>query len=164
MAQPSLKIRQHALDATSVFGTHVVGGTKSALTLGRLLGEDVALECVAALELAGSGLPEALGCGPIGLHLGHGWFLERLDGRGFMSLDQAVAQGHSFLPARTGLFDPFDRIVVRSPASQPELLARLAAKSFGRRETRGGRRSSGSHTRILAKTFCRRFSGSWNSS
>src|SRR5688572_15260750 len=42
-----------------------------ALPLGRLLGEDVALVGVAALELAGSGLPEALGRRPIGLDLGH---------------------------------------------------------------------------------------------
>ncbi|MNF06628.1 hypothetical protein D3C80_2066220 [compost metagenome] len=42
-----------------------------ALPLGRLLGEDVALVGVAALVLAGSSLPEALGCRPIGLDLGH---------------------------------------------------------------------------------------------
>jgi len=60
------------LDATSVFSTYVVSAAKDALTLSRLLGQDVALERVAALELAGSGLPEALCCGPIGFHLGHG--------------------------------------------------------------------------------------------
>jgi hypothetical protein len=37
------------------------GRTKVTLTLGRLLGEDVALVGVASLVLAGSGLPEALG-------------------------------------------------------------------------------------------------------
>src|SRR3546814_1885596 len=42
-----------------------------ALPLGRFLGEDVALVGVAALVLAGSGLPEALGRRPIGLDLGH---------------------------------------------------------------------------------------------
>src|SRR5690606_20446712 len=79
----SLQVGQHALDATRVLGTHVVGGPKPALTLGGLLGQDVALEGVAALELAGSGLPEALGRRPVGLHLGHcnGPWLTTLPGR-----------------------------------------------------------------------------------
>src|SRR5687767_8709372 len=54
----SLKVRQHAGDATCVFRSHVVGRTKAALTLGRLLREDVALERVAGLELAARGLSE----------------------------------------------------------------------------------------------------------
>src|SRR5690606_2213659 len=54
-----------------------------ALPLGRLLGEDVALVGVAALVLAGSGLPEALGRRPIGLDLGHWESLRnQLTGRG----------------------------------------------------------------------------------
>ena len=52
-------------------GTNMVRLPQVALPLGRLLGEDVALVGVAALVLAGSGLPEALGRRPIGLDLGH---------------------------------------------------------------------------------------------
>jgi hypothetical protein len=65
-----LKIGNHASDATCVFRTNMVGTAKVALTLCRLLGQDVALERVAGLELAGSGLPEALGSGTVGLDLG----------------------------------------------------------------------------------------------
>jgi hypothetical protein len=49
----------------------MVGGTQAALALGRLLGEDVRLERVSGLELAGRRLAEPLGSGPIGLDLGH---------------------------------------------------------------------------------------------
>src|SRR5690606_6652199 len=72
MAQCSLKIRQHALDAACVLGTNVVGAAQVALALGGLLREDVALEGVAGLELAGGGLAEPLGRRPVGLDLGHG--------------------------------------------------------------------------------------------
>src|SRR5690606_32712286 len=71
MVQPSSEIRQHAVQAAGVLGTNVVRLPQVALPLGRLLGEDVALVGVAALVLAGSGLPEALGRRPIGLDLGH---------------------------------------------------------------------------------------------
>src|SRR3546814_10859512 len=70
-----------------------------ALPLGRLLGEDVALVGVAALVLAGSGLPEALGRRPIGLDLGHwGVLAKSLNWRG-----RRLLQGyscHAFHPAR----------------------------------------------------------------
>ena len=45
---------------------------KTALTLGALLGQDVALEGVTGFELAGRRLAEPLGSGPIGFDLGHG--------------------------------------------------------------------------------------------
>jgi hypothetical protein len=67
----SSEVGQHALDATGVLGTYVVGRTQAALTLGRLLREDVALEGVTALELAGRRLEEPLRSGPVGLHIGH---------------------------------------------------------------------------------------------
>ena len=61
---------------------------KTAFPLGRLLGEDVATVCVAALELAGSGLPEALGRTSVGLDLD----LRHCDVlSGFLSLTWAVA-------------------------------------------------------------------------
>src|SRR5690606_4198434 len=67
-----------------------------ALPLGRLLGEDVALVGVAALVLAGSGLPEALGRRPIGLDLGHWCVLAKsMTGLGGGSC-------HAFRPARAG--------------------------------------------------------------
>src|SRR5688572_8687590 len=72
MCQRSSEVREHAGDATCVFRSHVVGGTKAALALGRLLREDVALERVAALELAARGLAEPLRGGPVGLDLRHG--------------------------------------------------------------------------------------------
>src|SRR5690606_24173024 len=65
------EIRKHAIETARVLGTNVVRLPQVALPLGRLLGEDVALVGVAALVLAGSGLPEALGRRPIGLDLGH---------------------------------------------------------------------------------------------
>jgi hypothetical protein len=68
----SLRVRHHAGDATGVFFPHMVGGAQVALTLGRLLRQDVALEGVAALELAGGRLAEPLGSGPVGFHLWHG--------------------------------------------------------------------------------------------
>ncbi|ALN84955.1 hypothetical protein LC55x_1666 [Lysobacter capsici] len=67
----SSQIRKHAVQTASVLGTNVVRLPQVALPLGRFLGEDVALIGVAALVLAGSGLPEAFGCRPIGLDLGH---------------------------------------------------------------------------------------------
>src|SRR5688572_3416195 len=67
----SSEIRKHAVQTARVLGTNVVRLPEVALPLGRLLGEDVALVGVAALVLAGSGLPEALGRRPIGLDLGH---------------------------------------------------------------------------------------------
>src|SRR6478672_10862027 len=71
MVQPSSEIRQHAVQTARVLGTNMVRLPEVALPLGRLLGEDVALVGVAALVLAGSSLPEALGRRPIGLDLGH---------------------------------------------------------------------------------------------
>jgi hypothetical protein len=63
----SLGVGQHAGDATGVFFPHDVGGAKATLTLGRLLGQDVALEGMAGLEFAGRRLAEPLGSGPVGL-------------------------------------------------------------------------------------------------
>src|SRR5690606_36214342 len=71
IVQPSSEIRKHAVQTARVLGTNMVRLPQVALPLGRLLGEDVALVGVAALVLAGSGLPEALGRRPIGLDLGH---------------------------------------------------------------------------------------------
>src|SRR5690348_1998484 len=69
-----------------------------ALPLGRLLGEDVALVGVAALVLAGSRLPEALGRRPIRLDLGHWESLRnRQTGLGGGS---ALRLRHAFRPAR----------------------------------------------------------------
>jgi hypothetical protein len=67
----SSEVRQHTVKTASVLGTNMVRLPQVALPLGRFLGEDVALVGVAALVLAGSGLPEAFGCRPIGLDLGH---------------------------------------------------------------------------------------------
>src|SRR5262249_9108881 len=58
-----LRVRQHAGDAAGIFLPHDVGTAKVALTLGRLLGQDVALERVAGFELAGRGLAEPLRSG-----------------------------------------------------------------------------------------------------
>src|SRR5690606_23448350 len=79
MAQSSSEIRKHAVQAARVLGTNMVRLPQVALPLGRLLGEDVALVGVAALVLAGSGLPEALGRRPIGLDLGHWGSLRNLE-------------------------------------------------------------------------------------
>jgi hypothetical protein len=49
----------------------MVGAAKVALTLRRLLGQDVALERVSAFELAGRRFPEPLGSGPVGFDLRH---------------------------------------------------------------------------------------------
>src|SRR4249919_2131171 len=67
-----------------------------ALPLGRLLGEDVALVGVAALVLAGSGLPEALGRRPIGLDLGH-WGVRSKSVTG-----PGGGSRHAFRPALAG--------------------------------------------------------------
>src|SRR5690242_1872341 len=69
---PALEVRQHASHTLGVARLDVVGGTETALTLGRLLGQDVRLERVACLELAGSGLAKTLRRRPVGLDLGHG--------------------------------------------------------------------------------------------
>src|SRR5699024_5446508 len=71
MVQPSSEIRQHAVEAAAVRRRDVVGLAEVALPLRGHLGEDVAAVGVARLVLAGSGLPEALGRAPMGLHLGH---------------------------------------------------------------------------------------------
>jgi len=42
MGRSSLRVRHHASDATGVLGTNMVGGAKTTLTLGRLLGQDMA--------------------------------------------------------------------------------------------------------------------------
>src|SRR4249919_724440 len=68
----SSKIRQHAVQTARVFGTNMVRLPQVALTFGRFLGENVATVGMAALVLAGSGLPEAFGGGPVGLDLGLG--------------------------------------------------------------------------------------------
>jgi hypothetical protein len=64
-------VGKQAIEAAGIFRTGMVGPAEIALTLGRLLGEDVAAVRVAALVLAGSGLPEALGGSAVGLDLGH---------------------------------------------------------------------------------------------
>src|SRR5579883_24056 len=64
-------VGQHAGDAAGIFLPHDVRTAKIAFALGALLGQDVALERMAGLELAGCGLAEPLGGGPIGLDLGH---------------------------------------------------------------------------------------------
>src|SRR5690348_15945778 len=67
----SLRVRQHARDTLGVGLMHVVGGAQAAFALGGLLGQDVRLEGVTGLELAGRGLAEPLGSGPVGLDLWH---------------------------------------------------------------------------------------------
>src|SRR5690348_823461 len=67
----SLRVGQHATDTLGVAVANLVGGAQAAFALGRLLGEDVRLERVTGLELAGSGLAEPLGGGPVGLDLWH---------------------------------------------------------------------------------------------
>ena len=100
--------------STGVFLPHVVGRTQAALALGGLLREDVALERVAALELAGRGLAEPLGGGPIGLHLGH-------DPTPSVIFVTGASGGlrHAFRPARSGLCGPH-----RGPAPGVTLLVR----------------------------------------
>src|SRR5690348_3500556 len=66
-----LDVRQHARDTLGVGLMHMVGGAQAAFALGRLLGQDVRLEGVSGLELAGRGLAEPLGGGPVGLDLWH---------------------------------------------------------------------------------------------
>src|SRR6185437_11286909 len=67
----SLRVGQHARDTLGVAIAYLVGGAQTAFTLGRLRCEDVRLEGVSGLELAGSSLAEPLGSGPIGLDLWH---------------------------------------------------------------------------------------------
>src|SRR6185437_9117914 len=67
----SLRVGQHARDTLGVAIAYLVGGAQAAFALGRLLGEDVRLERVPGLELAGRGLAEPLGSGPVGLDLWH---------------------------------------------------------------------------------------------
>src|SRR5690606_1307424 len=71
MVQSSSEIRQHAVETTGVARRDVVRLAEVALTLRRLLGQDVAAVGMARLVLAGSGLPEALGRAPMRLDLGH---------------------------------------------------------------------------------------------
>src|SRR5690242_11441374 len=109
----SLRVRQHARDTLGVGLMHVVGGAQAAFALGGLLGQDVRLEGVTGLELAGRGLAEPLGSGPVGLDLWHVchsvWFFVTGPGD-----DLAIALS---IHARAGLLSktPTESSLVRPP-------------------------------------------------
>lgn len=69
--QAPLHVRDELGDVLVVHCRHNGAGTKLALALPGLGGEDVARKGVAPLDLAGASLLEALGCAAIGLDLGH---------------------------------------------------------------------------------------------
>src|SRR5690606_376359 len=98
MVQSSSEIRQHAVETTGVARREVVRLAEVALTLRRLLGQDVAAVGMARLVLAGSGLPEALGRAPMRLDLGHCCVLV-----GTSSTGPGGGLRHGFRPALAGL-------------------------------------------------------------
>src|SRR5690606_16799961 len=98
MSQSS-EVGKHAVQTAAVLGANDVRRTQAALTLGRLLGEDVATVGVASLVLAGGGLAETLRRRPVGLDLGHCYVLD-----GFMSLIRAATvEATLSIHARIGL-------------------------------------------------------------
>src|SRR5438067_666659 len=64
-------VRDHARDAVLVGLADHLRHIALALTLGRLRGQDVTLERLTALDLAGSRLLESLGSAGMGFHLWH---------------------------------------------------------------------------------------------
>src|SRR5581483_10279521 len=67
----SLRVGQHRAHALLVGGMDVLRAAQVALVLGRLLGEDVALVRLGALDAAAGPDLQALGGAAFGLHLGH---------------------------------------------------------------------------------------------
>src|SRR5690606_36235784 len=67
--------RQHRAYGLDVRRMNLGGGTQLTLVLGRLLGEDVALERLGTLDGATRANGEALGSTPLRFHLGHDAFL-----------------------------------------------------------------------------------------
>src|SRR5690606_2495202 len=67
----SLRVRQHGPNRRDVGRVDIGGTTQLTLVLGRLLGEDVALERLSSLDGATRADLEALRGASLGLHLGH---------------------------------------------------------------------------------------------
>src|SRR5262249_22626979 len=64
-------VRQHGLDRGRVGAVEPGGAAQVPLVLGRLLGQDMALERLRALDAAAAANAEALFRAALGLHLGH---------------------------------------------------------------------------------------------